>query len=750
MPLSRFNFLASKYKLRLKMGRKLVVIIFLIFSYVQSSGQKIDRGLEALEKNDYNKAIEIFEKLMRKDSTDAAAKIAYVKTRTTMHESNLVELKSEDYETLIPLINAGIVGYQDLKDEVKTILQVKLFVYSVTDVGSIRTKTTKMYWENIVSKSDSIGLIEQFRGKYLYYFAELKNESEILLANLYFEKAKIANDVYAYQAYLNKFPKSRYDQEAKSAIEKLEYQVVMSTPSITSLENFLKKYPNTSYRETTETMLATFYFNNIKNKENKNEILIVQQDLIKLFPNNLARSFVDSCVYMVYKIDSVEVMNTTELTSINEFLSTYKTYDKAQLEDVIAWKNTVWNNTLISSDPIDFSSLINYLNATKIGLENISQSLLTKSFNQFVSHVRSLVNNLMYKNSAYFGNAHPRLRYNNLDTEELKELKALTKLISKCLEVEIEFSKPDFFRALKLAEGTTNEDIYSYIINQVTPENLLKSKNIYFKVSDFDDHFVEIIELDINGTLKKRKLYEFSGDEYQLLPEPLINHSIFSAIKTRYGISSFSSAKISAKNERGYVVQLYGYSPGNLPCCPAYDITVLYSKTANKLVPITAIEVNYNYNSVDATINLSNFTSVNKDFIINQLTNGDNDSRSTTESDNNEEEKEDNSIRDFASVEVMPEFPGGQSGWGKYLQQAMKYPPIARENNITGRVIVSFIVEKNGNLSDIRVLRGIGGGCDEEAVRVLKATPAWKPGMQNDRPVRVAYTMPIFFQLAAK
>lgn len=116
----------------------------------------------------------------------------------------------------------------------------------------------------------------------------------------------------------------------------------------------------------------------------------------------------------------------------------------------------------------------------------------------------------------------------------------------------------------------------------------------------------------------------------------------------------------------------------------------------------------------------------------------------------NSEVVEDNSIVDFSSVEVMPEFPGGQAGWGKYLQKNMKYPPIARENNITGRVIVSFVVEKNGDLTDIKVLRGIGGGCDEEAVRVLKAAPAWRPGVQNGRNVRVAYTMPIFFQLAGQ
>lgn len=107
-------------------------------------------------------------------------------------------------------------------------------------------------------------------------------------------------------------------------------------------------------------------------------------------------------------------------------------------------------------------------------------------------------------------------------------------------------------------------------------------------------------------------------------------------------------------------------------------------------------------------------------------------------------------VKDFASVEVLPEFQGGMKGWGEYLQTALKYPDEARTKNITGRVILSFIVEKDGSLSEIKVLRGIGGGADEEALRVLKTSPNWKPGIQDGRPVRVAYTMPIFFQLAAK
>lgn len=104
----------------------------------------------------------------------------------------------------------------------------------------------------------------------------------------------------------------------------------------------------------------------------------------------------------------------------------------------------------------------------------------------------------------------------------------------------------------------------------------------------------------------------------------------------------------------------------------------------------------------------------------------------------------------FTSVEQVPEFPGGLEKFGAYLSKTIRYPAVARENGTQGRVICTFVVEKDGSLTDIKVTRGIGGGCDEEAVRVLKNSPRWKPGIQNGRPVRVQYSVPISFTLASE
>ncbi len=102
----------------------------------------------------------------------------------------------------------------------------------------------------------------------------------------------------------------------------------------------------------------------------------------------------------------------------------------------------------------------------------------------------------------------------------------------------------------------------------------------------------------------------------------------------------------------------------------------------------------------------------------------------------------------FFVVEESPEFPGGEDAMRRFLAENIRYPQMARESGIQGTVFVTFVVEPNGNVSGVRVLRGIGGGCDEEALRVVNLMPKWKPGRQRNRAVRVQFNMPIRFVLA--
>jgi|UniRef100_UPI0040476699 periplasmic protein TonB len=110
-----------------------------------------------------------------------------------------------------------------------------------------------------------------------------------------------------------------------------------------------------------------------------------------------------------------------------------------------------------------------------------------------------------------------------------------------------------------------------------------------------------------------------------------------------------------------------------------------------------------------------------------------------------EEEKAD---QIFDVVETQPNPPGGMSGWNKYLSNNLKYPTQARRMGVEGTVIVVFVINTDGSIQDVEVLRGIGGGCDEEAVKVVTNAPKWEPGKQRGKPVRTRMRLPIRFKLS--
>jgi len=110
-----------------------------------------------------------------------------------------------------------------------------------------------------------------------------------------------------------------------------------------------------------------------------------------------------------------------------------------------------------------------------------------------------------------------------------------------------------------------------------------------------------------------------------------------------------------------------------------------------------------------------------------------------------EEKEEETKV--FEVVEQMPQFPGGDAALMQYLSSHIKYPAVAEENGIQGRVVCTFVVERNGSITDVRVVKSVDPSLDKEAVRVIKSMPNWIPGKQNGSAVRVKYTVPVTFRL---
>lgn len=101
----------------------------------------------------------------------------------------------------------------------------------------------------------------------------------------------------------------------------------------------------------------------------------------------------------------------------------------------------------------------------------------------------------------------------------------------------------------------------------------------------------------------------------------------------------------------------------------------------------------------------------------------------------------------FTFVEVMPQFPGGDKAMMEFLSKNIKYPTIPQENGTQGRVVVQFVVDKDGSITNPEIARGVDPYLDREALRVISSMPKWKPGMQRNTPVRVKYTLPVYFKL---
>ena len=111
-----------------------------------------------------------------------------------------------------------------------------------------------------------------------------------------------------------------------------------------------------------------------------------------------------------------------------------------------------------------------------------------------------------------------------------------------------------------------------------------------------------------------------------------------------------------------------------------------------------------------------------------------------------DEDEEDEEVP-FALAEVTPEFPGGEAALQKYIASHLQYPEIAIENGLQGKVYVQFVINKSGEVENVSVARSVDAALDKEAIRVIQSLPKWKPGMQRGKPVRVFYTVPIYFKL---
>ena len=169
-----------------------------------------------------------------------------------------------------------------------------------------------------------------------------------------------------------------------------------------------------------------------------------------------------------------------------------------------------------------------------------------------------------------------------------------------------------------------------------------------------------------------------------------------------------------------------------------------------EMVPITHAEMPPPPPPPPPMMNLEILTIVDDDILLDEeldLLDMEMDEESEVEIMDFEEEQEEDPDVVFQHVERMPEFPGGYAALMKYLSKNLRFPAIASENGIQGRVYVNFVVFKDGKIGEVKILKGVDKSLDREALRVVQQMPTWSPGEQRGRPVNVSYNLPVNFAL---
>jgi hypothetical protein len=200
------------------------------------------------------------------------------------------------------------------------------------------------------------------------------------------------------------------------------------------------------------------------------------------------------------------------------------------------------------------------------------------------------------------------------DAEDKKA--ALVGLIYNKLAIVVSISNKSIYDYLKGKVPTDSEKILEGFVSSIGFEQMFTMNTVYFKANGEFREFIETASINASGEIS-RIIYEFVGNSFVEFPQIKVAFPIFDAIKKRYAITAFSTPQVKRTDERGYKVFLYGYLKADMPCCPSYQIDMIYSKSNNTLTPVTAISIDRAYQNITMTLSLNDYQRIDKQMLIN-------------------------------------------------------------------------------------------------------------------------------------
>lgn len=740
--------------------------------------QKIERAINALDENKVDKAIELFEELIKKDNLDIAAIIGLSKARDLRdpNRDNKIELN----ESIDMLINAAPV-YDNLTPSDKMFFHLRLKIKNRENINLIIKNLLEALWFKHVSYTNSISEVQTYISNYSkFYSINLTSIITEKLIELNYTKAKTANTIQEYQSFLYSFPTTKYTKIVNTEIDNLTYKIASESNNIIDLERYIKLYKNSSNYGPASEQLSSLYLSSLSDMKDpkliesvlvklsllknttivQNSISKLESVLANLYFNNSFESldikeleslkiklldlkYADSVKIKIklinekiYKIEFNNISTNNNHLDINEFLLKYEHFDTSHLY-IYDRRDSLWFLSLGAFSPNKINEYSDFFKTATFNkrftplLENIknywSNKIIVEISKTFDDYLKSENSNL-----GNFGNFKNIVVSNN-----------------NLIAVNLDYEYILYFLKNKKEEK---------LLSELLKDNRIVGNILFYDYNSYGN-ILKTYTLN-NGLIKKNTYFLKNNLLYQSLNFSS-NHQIFNAIKTRYGIVKFTDITIDEYNANSdeFKVNLYGYTAMNLKagtCCPSFKIQVLFTRVGNGYIPKTALSISNNYSSIEGEIDLNymskfDIVEIVKKKIISNRDEDDNEEVADESDETAEMTETDESLNKiFTVVQYPSEFPGGQSGWLRYLERTLNRDLPVENGAPTGKysVVVSFIVDKEGNVSDVRAVNDPGYGTKEEAERVISRGPKWKPAQQNGKNVIYRHRQAIVFMVS--
>lgn len=578
--------------------------VFLFLLVVQTvSAQKIQRAINSLNESKFDKALELFDELIQKDKTDIAAIIGMAKTYKLTSESNAFTPSEINLKTLITQLNNGRSIYNALTTSDKSFINTSYSLFNYDDVGSYTNYLSDYLWIKYVSISDNIDSVEIFKNTYAFNSNQREKANE-LLSSLYFKKIEQSTSINAFADYLQKFPYSTYKIQVLKTIERLEFNEVSIAKNTDKFESYLDRYPLTEFKDSILNELARLYFAEVTaDVSNKSNVLDGIQKLKKIQTSIISKAYIDSCNRYIFLIDKEEALTKGDLESLNHFLNLYKNKKKSEIEDVITLRNTKWRLQIESDTEPNLSEINKYIRATGVSYESV-EPIISAANNYITGNLNKAIDEYLTDYIAKIS------LFSSSD-----KTRALNELVRSQLNIQFSVSNKTIYDFLRSPIKVSPDQFMEEFLSKTGFDQLVSMNTIYLKKFGDYDEFLELLNLNATGIIIKKN-YEFSGSFVEII-QPKTNFPIFNAIKQRYSIVSFTSPQVKRLEPKGYIVSLNGFMTGDQPCCPSYQIEMLFAKSNNIFTPITAITINKTYQNITMTQDLNHYQKIDKSIFTN-------------------------------------------------------------------------------------------------------------------------------------